>query len=202
MDIHLLDSLKYNHLERRNHTYYFRYWIPSWVRHFFKKENIRYSLNTNDYNVAIHLVKRETFKYDTLLNDVRWLIMEIRNGKLRLSQDDIENIIAQRIKEIQDKLDESYYKIKNGEISPNNIDITMLDEKGNRQFWINADKACVFLNEKIGKCFGFVKLENPMVEIFGTNLLWNTSSTNLFTVEKNVTLKIKQLDNDMLKGKK
>ena len=33
--------------------------------------------------------------------------MEIRNGKLRLSQDDIENIIAQRIKEIQDKLDES-----------------------------------------------------------------------------------------------
>ena len=29
----------------------------------------------------------------------------------------IENIIAQRIKEIQDKLDESYYKIKNGEIA-------------------------------------------------------------------------------------
>lgn len=82
------------------------------------------------------------------------------------------------------------------------IKVTMLDEKGNRQFWINADKACVFLNEKIGKCFGFVKLENPMVEIFGTNLLWNTSSTNLFTVEKNVTLKIKQLDNDVLKGKK
>ena len=75
--------------------------------------------NTNDYNIAIHLVKREAFKYDTLLNDIRWLVMEIRNGKLKLSQDDIENIIAQRIKEIQDKLDESYYKIKNGERSRN-----------------------------------------------------------------------------------
>ena len=146
-------ALKYNHLERRNHTYYFRYWIPSWVRHFFKKENIRYSLNTNDYNVAIHLVKRETFKYDTLLNDVRWLIMEIRNGKLRLSQDDIENIIAQRIKEIQDKLDESYYKIKNGEISPNNIDITMLDEKDYK----NSDFNGTFEEFKDEQVVSFVK---------------------------------------------
>ncbi|MBR6411533.1 MAG: hypothetical protein IKS41_00015, partial [Alphaproteobacteria bacterium] len=56
-------------------------------------------------------------------------MMEIRNGKLHLSQDDIENIIAQRIKEIQDKLDESYYKIKNGEIAPHNLPITMLEEK-------------------------------------------------------------------------
>ena len=55
--------------------------------------------------------------------------MEIRNGKLHLSQDDIENIIAQRIKEIQDKLDDSYYKIKNGEIAPHNLPITMLEEK-------------------------------------------------------------------------
>ena len=95
----------------------------------FEKECIRYSLNTNDYNIAIHLVKRESFKYDTLLNDIRWLVMEIRNGKLHLSQDDIENIIAQRIKEIQDKLDDSYYKIKNGEMSPRAPEITMLDEK-------------------------------------------------------------------------
>ena len=55
--------------------------------------------------------------------------MEIRNGKLHLSQDDIENIIAQRIKEIQDKLDESYYKIKNSEISPTHLEMTMLEEK-------------------------------------------------------------------------
>lgn len=122
-------TLKYNHLERRNHTFYFRYRVPSWVRHIFEKECIRYSLNTNDYNIAIHLVKRESFKYDTLLNDIRWLVMEIRNGKLHLSQDDIENIIAQRIKEIQDKLDESYYKIKNGEISPTHLEMTMLEEK-------------------------------------------------------------------------
>ena len=122
-------TLKYNHLERRNHTFYFRYRVPSWVRHIFEKECIRYSLNTNDYNIAIHLVKRESFKYDTLLNDIRWLVMEIKNGKLHLSQDDIENIIAQRIKEIQDKLDESYYKIKNGEIAPHNLPITMLEEK-------------------------------------------------------------------------
>ena len=77
-------ALKYNHLERRNHTYYFRYWIPSWVRQFFDKTCIRYSLNTNDYNIAVHLVKRETFKYDMLLNDIRWIVMEIRNGKLEL----------------------------------------------------------------------------------------------------------------------
>ena len=84
-------TLKYNHLERRNHTFYFRYRVPSWVRHIFEKECIRYSLNTNDYNIAIHLVKRESFKYDTLLNDIRWLVMEIRNGKLHLSQDDAQH---------------------------------------------------------------------------------------------------------------
>ena len=122
-------ALRYNHLERRKHTFYFRYWIPLWVRQFFEKEYIRYSLNTNDYNIATHLVKREAFKFDTLLNDVRWLIMEIRNGKLHLSQDDIENIISQRIKEIQDKLDDSYYQIKNGKMSPCAPEITMLDEK-------------------------------------------------------------------------
>jgi len=99
------------------------------MRQFFATTNFRYSLSTNDYNIAVHLVKREAFKYDTLLNDIRWLVMKIRNGKLKLSQDDIENIIAQRIKEIQDKLDESYYKIKNGEITPDNLPITMLEEK-------------------------------------------------------------------------
>ena len=146
-------ALKYNHLERRNHTYYFRYWIPKWVRQFFDKMCIRYSLNTNDYNIAVHLVKRETFKYDMLLNDIRWIVMEIRNGKLRLSQDDIENIIAQRIKEIQDKLDESYYKIKNGEISPNSIDITMLDEKDYK----NSDFSGTFDEFKEEQVVSFVK---------------------------------------------
>ena len=146
-------ALKYNHLERRNHTYYFRYWIPLWVRQFFDKTCIRYSLNTNDYNIAVHLVKRETFKYDMLLNDIRWIVMEIRNGKLRLSQDDIENIIAQRIKEIQDKLDESYYKIKNGEISPNSIDITMLDEKDYK----NSDFSGTFDEFKEEQVVSFVK---------------------------------------------
>ena len=87
-------ALKQNHLERRKNTYYFRYWIPNNMRQFFSTVNFRYSLNTNDYNIATHLVKREAFKFDTLLNDVRWLIMEIRNGKLHLSQDDIENIIS------------------------------------------------------------------------------------------------------------
>ena len=57
-------TLKYNHLERRKHTFYFRYRVPSWVRHIIQKNDFRYSLNTNDYNIAIHLVKRETFKYD------------------------------------------------------------------------------------------------------------------------------------------
>ena len=79
--------------------------------------------------------------------------MEIRNGKLRLSQDDIENIIAQRIKEIQDKLDESYYKIKNGEISPNNIDITMLDEKDYK----NSDFNGTFEEFKDEQVVSFVK---------------------------------------------
>lgn len=61
-------TLKYNHLERRKHTFYFRYRVLSWVRHIFEKECIRYSLNTNDYNIAIHLVKRESFKYDILFS--------------------------------------------------------------------------------------------------------------------------------------
>lgn len=44
-------ALKQNHLERRNHTYYFRYWIPKSLQSFFKKTHVRYSLNTNDYNI-------------------------------------------------------------------------------------------------------------------------------------------------------
>ncbi len=122
-------ALKQNHLERRNHTYYFRYWIPKNLRYFFKKEYIRYSLNTNDYNIAILLLKRETFKFDALLNDLDWLLMEIKNNKLILSDEDIENIVASRIKEIQDKLDDSYFKIKNNEVTFPELNITMLQER-------------------------------------------------------------------------
>ena len=64
-NLHKINNLKYNHLERRNHTYYFRYWIPKWVRQFFDKTCIRYSLNTNDYNIAVHLVKINS-KYKSL----------------------------------------------------------------------------------------------------------------------------------------
>lgn len=81
------------------------------------------------------------------------------------------------------------------------VRVTMLDEGGKQLFWVNADKACVYLGEKVGKCFGFVKLESPEVEMVGTNLVWNTTSTNLFTIENKVTLRIKNLDSNGLKGK-
>jgi hypothetical protein len=37
--------------------------------------------------------------------------------------------------------------------------------------------------------------------MYGTNLIWNTTSTNLFTIEKGVTLVIKNLDSKELEGK-
>ena len=52
--------------------------------------------------------------------------MEIKNNKLILSDDDIENIVASRIKEIQNKLDDSYFQIKNNQLSVYELDITML----------------------------------------------------------------------------
>lgn len=82
-----------------------------------------------------------------------------------------------------------------------NIKITMLSETGEKEFWVDAERACVLLNEKVGKCFGFVKLESPDIIISGTNLVWNTVSTNLFTIEKNVTLKLKNLDSNLFEGK-
>lgn len=82
------------------------------------------------------------------------------------------------------------------------ITITLLDEEGNQEFWVNAEKACLVGNKNIGKCFGFVKLESPELEIYGTNLLWTTVSTNLFTIEKNATLRIKDLDSNVLEGNK
>jgi hypothetical protein len=44
-------------------------------------------------------------------------------------------------------------------------------------------------------------LESPDINISGTNLVWNTVSTNLFTIEKNVTLKLKKLDSNLFEGK-
>lgn len=82
------------------------------------------------------------------------------------------------------------------------LTITLLDDEGNQEFWINAEKACLVGNKNIGKCFGFVKLESPELEIYGTNLLWTTVSTNLFTIEKNATLRIKDLDSNVLEGNK
>lgn len=38
--------------------------------------------------------------------------------------DDIENIVASRIKEIQNKLDDSYFQIKNNQLSVHELDIT------------------------------------------------------------------------------
>ena len=58
--------------------------------------------------------------------DLERLLMEIKNNKLILSDDDIENIVASRIKEIQNKLDDSYFQIKNNQLSVYELDITML----------------------------------------------------------------------------
>lgn len=77
------------------------------------------------------------------------------------------------------------------------IKITMIDETGKEEFWVNAERACVSLNDKIGKCFGFVKLEGQDIEIYGTNLLWNTTeTTNVLTIEKKATLRFKKIDLD------
>lgn len=84
------------------------------------------------------------------------------------------------------------------------IKITMLNDVGEKEFFVDAERACVLPNEKIGKCFGFVKLTkltSPELEVYGTNLIWNTTSTNLFTIEKGVTLIIKNLDSKELEGK-
>lgn len=146
-------ALKQNHLERRNHTYYFRYWIPKSLQPFFKKTHVRYSLNTNDYNITILLLKRETFKFDTLINDLERLLMEIKNNKLILSDDDIENIVASRIKEIQNKLDDSYFQIKNNQLSVYELDITMLS----RSDYEHSDSYGFYEDFKDEQVVSFVK---------------------------------------------
>lgn len=87
-------------------------------------------------------------------------------------------------------------------VAEGGIKITMISEEGTPELWIDAEKACVFVNKKIGKCFGFVKVETPDFYMSGTNLLWNAASTNLLTIENNVVLKLKNLNTDILKGTK
>lgn len=99
------------------------------MRHFFETDCIRYSLNTNDYNIAIRLLQRENFKIDTLMSDLRAILMEIKNGKLFLTEDDIENIVASRLKDIQSKIDSKYFAIKNNEVQPEQLELTFLQKE-------------------------------------------------------------------------
>ena len=54
--------------------------------------------------------------------------MENKNGKLFLSEDDVENIVALRVKEIQKNIDKKYFAIKDNKLTMDNLSATLLQK--------------------------------------------------------------------------
>ncbi|MBR1399365.1 MAG: site-specific integrase [Alphaproteobacteria bacterium] len=54
--------------------------------------------------------------------------MENKNGKLFLSEDDVENIVALRVKEIQKNIDKKYFAIKDNKLTMDDLSATLLQK--------------------------------------------------------------------------
>lgn len=138
-------ALKQNHLERRNHTYYFRYWIPKSLQPFFKKTHVRYT-----FSVGYNRTATQSYTLEQIVENVfhewksRGTCISYKNMRAELGIDDIikqrkknkdeiifcleyyENINNFFINRVAPQLSNYKYKLKNEwEIFIQNIKILL-----------------------------------------------------------------------------
>lgn len=114
---------KITRLFLRNHTYYIRVALPRWGWDLLKKKEIRYSLNTKNYYDALIRLRTESYKIDIYIDFLKWLKMQIENGFVKLTNEELDKILIYRLRVIDDFIDKNYIEIRNHNISYDDISL-------------------------------------------------------------------------------
>lgn len=98
----------------REHTYYIRVAIPRGIQYLAKRKEYRYSLNTKDYYLALSKLRAESFKIDLYIEFIKRLDMEIKEGRVFLTDAEIDQMLMYRLRVIEDFIENNYKKIRSG----------------------------------------------------------------------------------------
>lgn len=96
----------------RKHTYYIRVAVPRHIQYLAKRKEYRYSLDTKDYYVALSKLRAESFKIDLYIEFMKGLNMEIKEGRIFLTDSEIDQILVYRLRVIEDFIENNYKKIR------------------------------------------------------------------------------------------
>lgn len=123
---------KITRLFLRNHTYYIRVALPRWGWDLLKKKEIRYSLNTKNYYDALIRLRAESYKVDIYIDFLKWLKMQIENGFVKLTNEELDKILIYRLRVIDDFIDKNYVEIRSHNI--NYDDISLFSHKNRERY--------------------------------------------------------------------
>ncbi len=98
----------------REHTYYIRVAIPRSIQYLAKRKEYRYSLDTKDYYVALSKLRSESFKIDLYIEFMKGLSMDIKEGRVLLTDAEIDQILVYRLRVIEDFIENNYKQILSG----------------------------------------------------------------------------------------
>lgn len=111
----------YNNLVRRNHTYYIRVRIPFNLQYLLKRKEFKYSLKTNDYQIARDNLYKEGYKIKLVITLLKRFDMEIKNKTLILDDVDIDKFIIYQLKKIESYFEDRYEDIVNKQTDFNSL---------------------------------------------------------------------------------
>ena len=103
-------------LHLRKNTYYVRIVVPNSIKDLVKKNEIKYSLKTNNYFDALSKLRIESAKIEMFFCFVRELAMDIKNNAIILTDDELDKVLVYRLRQIDDFYENHYNKIQNGNI--------------------------------------------------------------------------------------
>jgi len=83
--------------------------VPNSIKDLVKKNEIKYSLKTNNYFDALFKLRIENAKIEMFFGFVRDLAMDIKNNAIILTDDDLDRVLAYRLSLVTNV---AYYMVK------------------------------------------------------------------------------------------
>ena len=178
-------------LHLRKNTYYIRIVVPNSIKDLVKKNEIKYSLKTNNYFDALSKLRIESAKIEMFFGFVRDLAMDIKNKAIILTDAELNKVLSYRMRIIDDFFDDNYKQIKYGKIDIKDIGL-FTDKKVGEYNEKHRDPNVADTDDdaKDETDYGFIKetIQNLLFEYF--NWLGNRPNITLSTYS--IVEKIKQ----------
>lgn len=76
------------------------------------QKEYRYSLDTKDYYLALSKLRAESFKIDLYIEVMKGLDMQIKEGRVLLTDAELDQILVYRLRMIEDFIENNYKRIR------------------------------------------------------------------------------------------